>query len=72
MSLKNIMRYSNLKVWPQLYETKWVVYPFMNKVECNFIIILWNFYFKLIHLWNESMSIYRIFGDVLGTIIIIL
>ena len=44
---------------------------FVNNVYSNFHKILWNFYYKHINKWNDSMPIYKIFGEVLGIIIII-
>jgi hypothetical protein len=48
------------------------MYQIVNNVGFAIIKTIWKLYVRFKHPWNDSMSIFRIFGEVLDIIIIIL
>ena len=58
---KNVMRYSNLKVWRELLETMCETYPFLNNACSHFTKTIWFFYGKIMDLKYVSIPNCRIF-----------
>ena len=59
-NFENIMCYWNLKVWVELYETIWEMYPCMSKVYYLFIQIIY-FFGKLMNLKYAAKYFFTIF-----------